>query len=104
MSIQDIMLKATYGILAIVGIGLLVASIIVRNTSIIFGKPLVFVAELVAMSIVTALPLYAFILTRKISFKTANKFVLLFAIKLAVMHVLLELSGFYEYMFSSTSS
>ena len=95
------MLKVTYGLLAIVGLGLMVSSILVRNTSIIAGKPSVFITELIAMSVLTALPLYVFMMTRKISAKTASKFVLFFAIKLAIMHVLLELSGFYEYMFTT---
>lgn len=100
MAIQNAMLKATYVLLAIVILGLLVTGIIVRNTSIIAGKPHIFLTELFAMSVLTALPLYVFIMTRRLSAKTASKLVLFFAIKLAIMHIFLELSGFYEYIFS----
>lgn len=97
-AVHDLLLKATYVVMTIVFIGLLIASIIVRHTSIMVGKPGVFFAELFAMSVLTALPMYAFVATRKISAKTATKFFLVFVIKLALLHVLLELSGFYDYI------
>lgn len=102
MNIQELLLKATYGVLAVIFIGLLVASIIVRHTAIMIGKPLVFLTELFAMSVLTALPIYAFIATRKLKTKTAHQFFLVFVIKLALLHVLLEVSGFYDYMFKSS--
>jgi hypothetical protein len=92
--------KATYVTLGVVFLGLLVAAALVRNVAFIAHRPLSFLLELFAMSVLTALPLYVFLLTRPIGGKKATIFFALFLAKLALLHVLLEISGFYGYVFS----
>lgn len=92
------LLKGTYVVFTIIAVVLIIASIVIRNTKMItmsFGK---FLIELFAMSVIMALPVYIFTYTRNMNFKKCSMFVLFFIIKLAVLHVLLEISGLYDKM------
>lgn len=101
MQVPKLLTYGLYVLLGIVALALLVASAIMRFTKFIAQHPLSFVTELIFMSIVTALPMLVFIFTRRIKVKLGLEYFLFFALKLAIIHVGCELSGFYDYAFST---
>lgn len=103
MQIPKLLTYGLYVLLGLVALALIVGSAIVRFTKFIVRHPLSFVTELIFMSIITSLPVLVFIFTRRIKAKLGLQYVLLFAVKLAIIHVGCELSGFYDYAFSGTT-
>jgi cell division protein FtsW (lipid II flippase) len=87
---------ATYVALAIMGILVIMAAASARHVPFIRKHPRAFVFELVALGIVTALPMFVFVWTRGVTVKKCALVVLLFSIKLAILHTLLEIGGFYQ--------
>jgi hypothetical protein len=102
-SLQQALVYTTYAGLILAVLVLVVFAALVRHVSFMVSHTPEFFIELFAMGILTALPLLVFIYTRKTGWPTGLKLVGLFAIKLLVLHVLFELSGMYDYVFSSTS-
>lgn len=92
--------------LAICLLFLIVAGIIVADVAFIKKSPWIFVGELLMFSVIPsiALSMLAYTRTRKMSL-VVRDFSLL-VVKFAIFHILLQVSGFYTFLYSfhSTSS
>jgi hypothetical protein len=73
---------------------------VVRDVDIIKRSPLLFIIETILVSLLPAIPIFFFVISREISFAVATAWVYGLSIKFAVFHVLFQVSGFYTYMFS----
>lgn len=86
-----------YATLGTVGVALIVMASIERNTTFLRSHPWEFTIETWMVAILTSLPIIAMAWTRpKGSFKRALIAATALAIKMGVIHILLELSGFYK--------
>lgn len=63
----------------------------------IVAKPLAFVAELLLIATLTCLPIALIAYNRAMPFKEAMIMLIALWIKLVILHVLLEISGFYAW-------
>lgn len=89
--------------LAAVAIGfgyLFLISILVHDTSMITDNFFYFIAEWVVVSALPAIPMLFFVVTRTMTIETAKVWFWSLSIKFAVFHLLLQLSGYYRYMFA----
>jgi len=83
-----------------VGFGyLFLISILVHDTQMIRENFLYFVAEWSVVAILPAIPFLFFVLTRNMSLEKAKIWFWSLSAKFAVFHLLLQLSGYYRYMF-----
>jgi hypothetical protein len=80
---------------------LLVITILTPETAYIKKKPISFVIESIAFPTFACLPLLFFAYSRNLSFKDTMIFVLSFWVKLLILHILFEVSGFYNWMIES---
>ena len=78
---------------------LTVYAIIIREVELVKAKPWIFLLELCAFSIVPAIPVFLFGWVRNLPIKTTLFIFVSFVIKLAILHLLLEFSGFYKWLF-----
>lgn len=93
-------IKASIIVFLIVGFALLFATAIeVHDTAVIRTHPWLFVAELILMSVLPAIPLLFFVVSRKISIKIALFWFYALSAKFAILHILFQLSGFYSDLF-----
>jgi hypothetical protein len=79
---------------------LLALSIIVRDVQLIKMRPFLFAVELLGMAVLPGLPLLFFVVSRNISWKTAWIWFVSLSVKFAIIHVLLEISGTYRWLFT----
>lgn len=79
---------------------LLSLAIIVRNYDLIVNSPLIFTVETILMSILPGIPLLFFVISRKISFAKAWLWFGTTSIQFGIFHILLQLSGTYDWLFS----
>lgn len=80
---------------------LLGLSIAIRDVKIMKEKPFIFAIETLLISIVPAIPLLFFAVSRGITMTAALGWFYGLVIKFGVFHILLQLSGFYTYWFSA---
>jgi hypothetical protein len=78
---------------------LLVLSIIIHDYKIIVEHPFIFTLELLFMMILPAIPLLFFKVSRGIPWKDAVIWATSLATKFGAFHVVLQLSGFYSFLF-----
>lgn len=90
---------ATVVILVLAFVYLLVLSIIVRDYKIIVEHPFIFTLELLFMMILPAIPLLFFKVSRGIPWKDAVLWASSLTAKFGAFHVVLQLSGFYSFLF-----
>jgi len=83
----------------IAGVILLVLSIFVRETNYIRRKPWKFVLEIVVLGVLSAAPIYLVAKNRKSSYKRATRDFVILVVQFVVFWILMELSGFNEYVF-----
>ena len=76
----------------------------VRDFKIIAERPLIFIVETLVISVIPAVPLFFFTLSRGISMASATKWVAGLSIKFAIFHIVFQTSGFYTYMFQNSES
>ena len=93
------LVKYMYILLAILFIVLAYTSITTKHTSYLKANTKHFLTELLFLGIITAIPVFTFVWTRNLPRRHTLYLVLMLALKLTLMHVLLELSGFYHYAF-----
>lgn len=79
---------------------LLALSIVVRDVQLIKARPFLFAIELLGMAVLPGLPLLFFVVSRNISWKTAWLWFVSLSVKFAIIHVLLEISGTYRWLFT----
>lgn len=79
---------------------LLALAILVRDTKLITERPVVFVIELLLMSLLPGIPILFFVVSRGISWDRAWIWFTSLSVKFAIFHVLSQLSGFYTWIFS----
>lgn len=89
----------TVVLLVIAFIYLLVLSIIVRDYKIIVERPFLFTLELIFMTVLPAIPILFFKISRNIPMKDAIIWTVNFAWQAGAFHVVLQLSGIYSYLF-----
>lgn len=75
-------------------------SIFVHDTSIITGNFVYFFVETLLVAILPALPFFFFVVSRGISIEKAKLYFYSLAAKFGVFHLLLQLSGYYRYLFA----
>uniref|UniRef100_A0A6C0K5M9 Uncharacterized protein n=1 Tax=viral metagenome TaxID=1070528 RepID=A0A6C0K5M9_9ZZZZ len=95
-----------YGIFAMIGIGflgLLIGSAIVRDTFYITTHPRFFAMETIAMGLLSSIPILLIAYFRQGTLLTTILEFLFFFVKLAAIHVGLQLSGVYSVLFPKTS-
>ena len=80
---------------------LLALSIIVRDVELIKRHPFLFAVELLGMTLLPGLPLLFFVVSRNITWRTAWIWFISLSVKFAVLHILLEISGTYRWLFTS---
>lgn len=91
--------------LAAVAIGfgyLFLISILVNDTAMITDNFFYFIAEWVVVSALPAIPILFFVVTRNMTIETGKVWFWSLAVKFAVFHLLLQLSGYYRYMFAES--
>ena len=79
-------------------IGLAIISIIIPDTKYIREHPWKFIIELFLFPTMMSLPFILFGIYRKLNFKSIMFIYWSFWIKIMILHILLELSGFYTYL------
>ena len=92
------------GIIIVVTVGSVIAlsgmSVVIHDYEYIVENPLKFFAELVAMGILPTLAVLALYYLRESKLTKKDIFALgLVALKFTILHVLLQLSGYYRYIF-----
>ena len=90
-------------ILVIYFIYVLLIAIFYPYFEFIVAKPFSFVTELLLVATLTCLPVALIAYNRSMPFKEAMIMLIALWIKLAVLHVLLEISGFYAWTITSFS-
>lgn len=86
----------------VVGFAMLLSTaVVVRDTILIRKHPFKFAAELVLMSILPAIPLLFFVISRNLPMNVALTWFYGLSFKFAVFHILFQLSGFYTYLFEN---
>lgn len=103
MDLQFAYLFMEYGLIAIfiLGFALFFAiALVARDVDIIRKKPFVFAIETILISVIPAIPLFFFSVSRGIEFRKTLTWVIGLSIKFAVFHIIFQLSGFYTFMFS----
>ena len=90
---------ATVVLLVLGFVYLLVLSIIIRDYKLIVEHPFIFTLELLFMMLLPAIPLLFFKVSRDIPWKEAVLWASSLAIKFGAFHVVLQLSGFYSFLF-----
>ena len=103
MDLTSIYLFIEYGILGfvILGFALLIGiAVIVRDVDMIKKRPFVFVTELLLVSLLPAVPVLFFAISRGMPFGSAVAWMYGLAIKFGLFHVLAQISGLYTFMFS----
>lgn len=78
---------------------LTVYSIIIRETELVRTRPGLFVVELLCFSIIPSIPVFIFGYVRNLPLKLTFYLFISFVLKLAILHLLLEFSGFYKWLF-----
>ncbi len=73
----------------------------VRYTEHMRKYPLRFLLEFIAFSTLPSIPLWLFMVTRGIPFKTTWRWFLALWVKFAILHLLFEFSGIYQYYFAN---
>lgn len=71
----------------------------IRHVDYIKNHPFRFIAEFLCFSLLPALPLILFIMTRDVTPKVATIWFITLWFKFALLHVLFEISGVYHYYF-----
>lgn len=101
--IADTLNKISFWLITICFIGVLlvltVYALIIRETELVKRKPLIFLLELLAFSIIPAIPVFIFGYVRDLPLKLTFYIFITFVLKLAILHLLLEFSGFYKWLF-----
>lgn len=90
-------------VLAIIAFGfayLLALTVIVRDVNLIRSKPLVFIVELILMTVLPGIPILFFVISRGISWDRAWVWFSSLSVKFAIFHVLSQLSGLYTWVFA----
>lgn len=86
----------------LVGFALLLALTVVRkDVAIIKEHPFLFAIETVLVSMLPAIPLFFFVISRDMPMRTALNWFYGLSIKFAIFHVLFQISGFYSYLFGT---
>lgn len=88
-----------FGILFLGAAYLFVLTLLRRDFEIIVRRPFIFIVELILVSIIPAVPLLFFAVSRKISLSEAMTWFIALAVKFAIFHVLLQTSGMYTMWF-----
>ncbi len=91
----------SYFMLAAVAIGLIFlvgAAIKQRHVSFMKDHPFLFSMECILVSILPALPLFFFTVSRGISIQHASILFSTLTLKCAAIHILFEISGYYKFM------
>jgi hypothetical protein len=103
MDYQFAYLFLSIAILAVIVIGfiLLVPLAIIRHKiDYIKSHPFMFALETLLVGVLPTLPFLFFIYSRGYSFDSISHAMYVLAAKFAALHVLFEISGFYDYCFS----
>jgi len=79
---------------------LLPLSIMKRNTTMIKNKFFTFAIETFLISVLPSIPMFFFIYSRGLTYDTSKKYVFTLIIQIAIFHILFEISGFYNYLFT----
>jgi hypothetical protein len=77
---------------------LIVITILAPETIYIKEKPIGFLVETLAFPTFACIPLIFFAYYRNLSFRDTMIFLFSFWVKVLILHVLLEVSGFYEWL------
>lgn len=99
MDVPKVLSHATIWIIVLIFIVLIITSAIVRDYRYMVEKPLFFMVETIMISILPALPIFFFYVTRSTSPKQTTLTFLALVIKFAALHILFQLSGIYSYTF-----
>jgi hypothetical protein len=103
MDLQAIYLFLQYGLIAVFVLGFAVffgVSVVARDVEILKKKPFIFAIELLLVSLLPALPILFFVVSRGLDIATAITWMYGLSIKFALFHLVFQLSGFYTYLFT----
>ncbi len=107
MDRKAVFLLLTLGLfllLILISAFLLFLAVMVPDTAMIRNRPFQFVFEWIVLSVGVALPFYVFVYTRGMDWATATAWFIGLSVKLAVLHVLFDLSGYYSYLFEGKTA
>ena len=94
------LIQAMLIVVIAVGVAVLIGlSVAIRDVKIIKERPFLFAIETLLISILPAVPLLFFAVSRGIPMAKALAWFYGLAFKFAVFHILLQISGFYSYWF-----
>lgn len=80
---------------------LVIICILTPEVNFIKTKPLEFTVELIAFPTFACIPLVLFAYYRGLTLKSATIFIVSFWLKILLLHLLLEISGFYNWLLAS---
>ena len=93
-------IQASIVVFVLTGFALLFATALeVHDTAIVRAHPWLFIAELILMSVLPAIPLLFFVVSRQMTLKVALYWFSALSVKFAILHILFQLSGFYTDLF-----
>lgn len=88
------------GLLAVYAVYVLIIAIVFPYFQFVVEKPFAFIMELILVPTLTCLPIALIAYHRNVNFKNGAILVIALWIKLLIIHVLLEISGFYAWTMS----
>ena len=99
-SICEIIQWTMLGLFIFTIILLIIFTVMRKNFDFIKNNTLKFILEIIAICILPSIAIFIFIYTRNISLIKCILIVNLFILKLALIHLLFETTGFYDYIFT----
>ena len=93
----------SYSIVAALVIGILMMIVYTYyywDVSIIVNSPWKFLLEIVLLAVIPSLMFFVFVYTRDTPIEKTNVVVLLLMVKLAILHTMLQTSGYYTAIFA----
>jgi hypothetical protein len=103
MDLNSWYLFIEYGLVLFIVLGfalLFAIGLVVRDFEVIKKRPVIFILETLLISVLPAVPILFFVVSRGITMEVALTWLYGMCIKFAILHILFQISGFYTFLFS----